>query len=257
MTDYPCLHCRVSGRCQELLRNIEPLFIPQCAGLEDALRQRSINGQRRTLWLYSVHQLMVFDGQMARVPVTARQKFAEAAYFYNGMYAHRTNVVIFPYYLSAFLSALRSVTFYLQKQYAHDERFKGWYSQKQQEMGADPVLKNLNDRRVAVVHVEPFQLHFRKGYEMPAKYDGCITTNHLELRDEQDPDGQTRMYLKVGKDGAWEAVEPWISWHFDEDDAADVMNHCHAGLEKLDTILGELAELRLAEGLPEDEEIES
>ena len=57
---------------------------------------------------------MEFFGQIARVPVTAPQKFDEAAYFYNRMFAYRTNVLIFPYYLSAFLSALRSVTMYLQ-----------------------------------------------------------------------------------------------------------------------------------------------
>lgn len=56
---------------------------------------------------------MQTQGQMARVPVTARQKFSEAAYFYNGMPPHRTNPVVFPYYLSAFVSALRSVTYYL------------------------------------------------------------------------------------------------------------------------------------------------
>jgi hypothetical protein len=42
---------------------------------------------------------MQIFGQMARVPVTARQKFEEAAYFYNGMVAHRLNVIVFPYYL--------------------------------------------------------------------------------------------------------------------------------------------------------------
>jgi len=42
---------------------------------------------------------------MAHVPVTARQKFKEAAYFYNGMLANRLNVTVIPYYLSAFVSA--------------------------------------------------------------------------------------------------------------------------------------------------------
>ena len=140
-------------------------------------------------------------GQMARVPVTARQKFEEAAYFYNGMFAHRTNVVVFPYYLSGFLSALRSVTMYLQKQYTHDERFAAWYPAKQSEMNADPVLKNLNVKRVAVVHREPFDLYFRKGYKMPEKYGGSITTTHFELRDEIDPNGWIRMSIRVGADG--------------------------------------------------------
>ena len=64
---------------------------------------------------------MQLHGQMARVPVKARQKFSEVAYSYNGMFAHRTNSVVFPFYLSAFVSALRSVTYYLQKSDRPDE----------------------------------------------------------------------------------------------------------------------------------------
>lgn len=198
---------------------------------------------------------MKMFGQMARVPVTAKQKFDEAAYFYNGMFAHRLNVVIFPYYLSAFLSALRSVTMYMQKQYAHDERFAAWYTTKQTEMGADPVLKNLNSKRVAAVHREPFDLYFWKSYKMPEKYGGCITTTHFELQDGVDPTGDIKMSIKVGPDGETEPVEPLISWHFTEDDPLDVMNHCYSGLQKLETILKELSELRLSAGLPADEEI--
>src|SRR5438132_6749599 len=112
---------------------------------------------------------MKIFGQMARVPVTARQKFEEAAYFYNRMFALRTNVVIFPYYLSAFLSALRSVTMYLQKQYAHDPLFASWYPQKQREMEADPILRMLNKKRVVAVHLEPFDLFFNKGFNMSEK----------------------------------------------------------------------------------------
>jgi len=198
---------------------------------------------------------MEIFGQMARVPVTARQKFEEAAYFYNGMFAHRTNVVVFPYYLSGFLSALRSVTMYLQKQYTHDERFAAWYPARQAEMNADPVLKNLNFKRVAVVHREPFDLYYRKGFKMPEKCGGSITTTHFELRDEVDPNGWIRMSVKVGADGEQEPVEPRIGWHFSADDPSDVMNYCYSGLQKLDSVLRELAELRLEMGLQVDEEI--
>jgi hypothetical protein len=90
---------------------------------------------------------MKIFGQMARVPITARQKFKEAAYFYNSILALRTNVVLFPYYLSAFLSALRSVTMYLQKQYSRDPLFASWYPQKQIEMADDPILRMLNKMR--------------------------------------------------------------------------------------------------------------
>ena len=182
---------------------------------------------------------------MARVPVTARQKFSEAAYFYNGMLAHRTNSVVFPYYLSAFVSALRSVTFYLQKQYAHEAAFGPWYESKQEEMRADPVLKLLVEKRNLALHQEPFDLHFKQGFKMPEKYGGVITTNHLMIREETDPTGQIKMSLKVGEDGPEEPVEPQISWHFAEDDPRDVMQHCYEGLQKLDAMLKELSGLGL------------
>ena len=125
---------------------------------------------------------------MARVPVTARQKFSEAAYFYNGMLPHRTNPVVFPYYLSAFVSALRSVTFYLQKQYAHGPSdSRPWYAAKQQEMRADPVLKMLVEKRNMALKEEPFDLCFKQGWKMPDKYGGVITTTFLAVREEAQP----------------------------------------------------------------------
>jgi hypothetical protein len=183
---------------------------------------------------------MQMHGQMARVPVTARQKFAEAAYFYNGMLPHRTNPVVFPYYLSAFVSALRSVTFYLQKQYAHAPAFAPWYEAKQQEMRADPVLKLLVEKRNMALHQEPFDLSFRQGWKMPDKYGGVITATFLAVREEAQPDGRVRTFLQVEKDGPEEEVETQISWHFTDDDPKDVMQHCYEGLQKMDAMLKEL-----------------
>lgn len=117
------------------------------------------------------------------------------------------------------------------------------------------MLKNLNAKRVAVVHREPFDLYFRKGYSMPQKYGDYIETTHFELRDEVAPDGWLKMSIKVGEKAAPEPVEPWISWHFSADDPADVMNHCYSGLQKIDSILKELTELRIGMSLPADEEI--
>jgi hypothetical protein len=194
-------------------------------------------------------------GRMARVPVTARQKFNEAVHFYNGMLAHRLNERIFPYYLSAFLSALRSVTLYLQTQYAHNEQFAAWYSEKQAEMRADPVLKMLVENRNAVVHREPFDLFFNRGFKMPEKYGDYIETTFFEQIESSTPEGVITTKIRVSKDVPEEDVEPWITWHFTEDDPEDVMNHCHVGLERIDTILKELETRRAEMGLIADDEI--
>lgn len=182
-------------------------------------------------------------GQMARVPVTARQKFEEAAYFYNGMVAHRLNVIIFPYYVSGFLSAFRSVTFYMQKQYAHDARFKSWYQQKQGEMSADPVLKMLNAHRTGIVHREPIDLFFYRDFEFPARFGNCIETKHLEVLYDQTAAGEAKTRIKVDADGVEEEVATRISWRFTEEDKVDVAQHCYQGLQKLDSILRDLESL--------------
>ena len=195
---------------------------------------------------------MQLHGQMARVPVTAQQKFSEAAYFYNGMIPHRTNPVVFPYHLSAFLSALRSVTYFLQKQFAEDPKFGAWYEEKQEQMRADPVLKLLHEKRNSALHVEPFDLYFKQGFELPVKYGGVIITNHLEVNQRVEPDGRIRMFLKVGSADAEEEVEPQISWHFSQDDAVDVMQHGFEGLQKIDAMLKELETLGLVQRLDEE-----
>jgi hypothetical protein len=184
---------------------------------------------------------MEIIGQLGRVPVTGRQKFDEAKFFYDRMLEYRRNVVAFPYYLSAFLSALRSVTFYLQKQFNHTPKFEEWYAAR--HLDTDPILRFLNDKRVTAVHKEPFDLCFRKGFHFPARFDGAIETRFLELYDLVDDDGVLRMGIKLAPDSPEESVEPWITWHFDENDQTDVMEHCYAGLETLKALLEELRAL--------------
>ena len=186
---------------------------------------------------------MQIFGQMARVPVTARQKFDEAAYFYNGMVAHRLNIVIFPYYLSGFLSAFRSITYYLQKQYAHDTKFQSWYPQKQAEMASDQVMKILHANRNDIVHREPIDLFFYRDFEFPARFGGCIETKHFEVSYDQTAQGEARTKIKVDADGVEEEVGTRISWRFTQDDPIDVMQHCYLGLQKLDSILKDLESL--------------
>ena len=61
----------------------------------------------------------------------------------------------FSYFLSAFLSAARSITFYMQKQYGKHSGFPEWYCIQQTKMVADEDLKYLNEARVEDVHRKP------------------------------------------------------------------------------------------------------
>lgn len=60
--------------------------------------------------------------------------------------------------LSAFLSAGRSITFYMQRQYARIPGFSEWYKLKQQEMSKDQELNYFNKARVETIHIAPVHL---------------------------------------------------------------------------------------------------
>lgn len=85
-----------------------------------------------------------------------RRKVREAEYFLSIM---KTKQVFkddntFAYNLSAFLSAARSITWYMQKQYKHRQNFDEWHRQKQIKMSADPELHYLKKARNEDVKTE-------------------------------------------------------------------------------------------------------
>ncbi len=85
----------------------------------------------------------------------AREKYQEASYFYTQMSKVSDEPDAFKYNLSAFLSAFRSVTLYLQAEFSSDPRFGSWYKEKRNEMPGDPILRLLNEQRRITVHERP------------------------------------------------------------------------------------------------------
>jgi hypothetical protein len=57
----------------------------------------------------------------------------------------------FRYAMNAFLQALRSVTFRLQKSLAHENGFTEWYSERQESMRQDKLLRSFVEGRNIVV----------------------------------------------------------------------------------------------------------
>jgi len=67
----------------------------------------------------------------------------------------------FSNYLEAAIVFGRSVTFHLQKQYAHAESFNAWYARQQERMKADPVLGYMLDKRNFILKIGPAGVHGR------------------------------------------------------------------------------------------------
>jgi hypothetical protein len=84
-----------------------------------------------------------------------RHKLNESEYFLKMAKALFENDDEFSYSISAFLSAARSITFYMQKQYGRCYGFPDWYSRKQVYMLADDDFNFLNNARVETIHKAP------------------------------------------------------------------------------------------------------
>src|SRR5215204_4740198 len=86
-------------------------------------------------------------------------KLKEAKYFFNQMKDNLNNPEILGYNLSAFVTAARTVTWFMQKEYASNPKFSSWYETKQREMKSDSVCKFFHDLRTANIHTESPRTH--------------------------------------------------------------------------------------------------
>ena len=167
------------------------------------------------------------------LPMTAAEKFNEAVYFFNQMESTVNNTRTFPFNLSAFLSALRSTTFYLQAQYKRKPGFEEWYARQRESMASDPVLKMLKDIRTEAVHQRPVNLLVKSG---PRFHEDPIVTDHLEIALTSDPAANIAWNYRVGKDGDERSAEPITDWEL-ENGGGSVLAACRHGLSKIGYLL--------------------
>lgn len=80
-----------------------------------------------------------------------REKLGEATYFIKKMRAaYESNQPEYIYLMNAFISAARSVTFVMQKEYARIKGFKEWWEQN--EAKKSPAFENFNELRTITQH---------------------------------------------------------------------------------------------------------
>jgi hypothetical protein len=179
---------------------------------------------------------MLIQAQMVPLPVTAAEKFREAVYFFNRMVETQTNVYLFPFHFSAFLSSLRSVTFYLQAQFKGNNAFETWYERKQEEMRNDPLLRMLKEMRDEALHARPIELQFLHGPTLPEE---GIETTHFAMTAQTDNQGEVRTRIKIGIDGEEREVPPVVHWVVDLPDEISILQACDSGLRKIQALLEE------------------
>ena len=172
----------------------------------------------------------------------ALEKLAEAKYFLIKMNESINDRDIFKFNLSAFLSAGRSVTFYLQEEYAYNPKFKEWYPKKQEEMEKDLVLQFFNRKRVVVVHIKMIEVRGRHEVTLTETIGPPSDSLTFELRDENGNIIQTGISTSEPKPVSQEITdEPKITykWFFTDFNKTEIIPLCSKYIESLQTIVDE------------------
>lgn len=168
-----------------------------------------------------------------------RQKLLEAKYFLERMIESQSERDAFKYNLSAFLTAFRSVTLLMQKEFKNHLGFADWYEIQQGRLKADDKMKLLNTKRTMTIHQQPVQPHARVSVSI---------TEHISLSESVSvvlthKDGTVERYDTPPPEPPPAPAEGKTTiqwrWYFEEVPDIDVVTVCEECMAKLETVVSE------------------
>jgi len=169
-----------------------------------------------------------------------REKLLEAEYFLDRIIEEQSKRDFFQYNLSAFLSAARSITYFMQNEYCKTKGFDMWYANKQAHVLADKTMKFLNNKRVMTIHQKPVKPAAHVTVTASAKIGINVSASAIVTR----ADGTIEKLGSEGKSkptstpAKTEATIEW-QWYFHELKGKDVVTICREYLDKLETLVEE------------------
>jgi hypothetical protein len=154
----------------------------------------------------------------------AREKLLEAQYFLQRMRENSSDRDAFKYNLSAFLSAARSVTFYMQKEFKHTPGFEEWYAAEQEVMRRDPLMTFFVEARNVSLKQQHVPTRAHVGVEITERvtvrpsWEGVViradgTRERVETNDPGPPSAPERT-----------DTEPTVEWRWYFEDLPPVVD---------------------------------
>lgn len=177
------------------------------------------------------------------------QKLNEAAILLaQAQKAALNEYIVFIANLNAFVSAARSVTLIMQKEFNSIAGFKKWYKDKQRSMKDDKEFEFFNGLRVDTVHIRPFNMSSTYTTEIRGGLSGSSTTiiplGRVDGRGNLDISDQEPALV----DGKPVEVQRSTtrSYFFEDKPEEDAVVRCEQHLGKLVDIVNECHRLFLA-----------
>jgi hypothetical protein len=174
-------------------------------------------------------------------------KLNEAKYFLKMMEINQGDIQKFKYNFSAFLSASRSVTFYLKKEFKRYPTFDQRYSEIQEKMRSDALLKFFKDTRNYVIKEETkptkrlIEVKIRKGILLK---DNASFKVELENRDTIDlgtghKENNLPKTTEIKRGFKKTKIDTTVTHFFEEYPETNVLSLCRDYLIKLSEIIRE------------------
>ena len=162
----------------------------------------------------------------------------EAKYFLQCLSEKQSDRDAFKYNLSAFLSAFRSITFIMQKEFANIPEFELWYISQQVILRLNDKMKLLNAKRVLTVHQVPVQLraeiHINIGEQITLTDTLTMEIIHSDRAIEKEEPAIIEYPLPSFDET--KENDQWF-WYFDDYPNFDVLSICNECVIYLETII--------------------
>lgn len=178
-------------------------------------------------------------------------KLQEAKFFFEQMSNYQTNRSGFKYNLSAFLSAFRSITYLMQKEYSKIQDFENWYQGKQEELKLNERMKLLNCMRVITIHkasIHPMAQIYASIEETVWATDEINATVIHADRTVEKSDQKIFEKIVLPPEAIItprESIDDKWLWVFNEYPNSDIMTICNECLILMENIVSE-CELKFA-----------
>jgi len=183
----------------------------------------------------------------------SREKLLEAEFFLEHMKETQSDRAAFKYNLSAFLTAARSVTLFMQKEFKKVSGFKEWYEEKQAKMKNDSDMTFLNKTRRITIHIKPIQLHAHIDVTISAPTASVIVyaqaptivvtkTDGTIERSKPKPTLPPLTTMTALTHTEAQSTTTW-RWHFDDLPDREVLTFCEEQVAKIKTLLAECESL--------------
>jgi hypothetical protein len=123
-------------------------------------------------------------------------KIEEAKFFLLKFY-ETYNDEEFRYYLSAFISASRSILWVLRKEFGKDKKFKQWYANRKLTADEDALFKFINELRTTTIHKNPIETHrvVSSIHTIPENFNAEDYINKMREINISEPNEEGKQFL--------------------------------------------------------------